>query len=546
MLTVCLSVVTKVSAQSQESPAVFRVRYVAADTVYVEGGTSAGLAEGMTLLVKRPGPGESPVAAAALAELKVVSVASTSAACEVVRSDMPIQPGDLAIADAGQLAAARAANGSPEETFAQVVEFTGEEDPIDREIRESLPKPPLREENHLGGRIGFEHDSILDRSGSGVRSHQTGITFRADMTRIGGTYWSFTGYWRGRIQSRNSEPAQQSLRDVLQRVYQFSLRYDSPDSRYVAGLGRLLVPWASSLSTIDGGYFGRKWGRGSTVGLFAGTTPDPTAWNYDPNRQVAGAFLGLDHGSFDSARHTATIGVALSRLDWRPERQFVFLEDGLAIGRTLSVRYNLEADYQSRDRFVASTPVTLTRSFFTSRLQPVSRVSFDFSHSYFRVLPTFDSRLIAAGLVDNALFHGLSAGVRIEVAPGLAVYGTAGRSRRTEDRTPSWSHMAGVVTRLPVVGLRADVRYSRFDGTIGAGEYRSALLSKESSNRWRFEVQVGDQTLRSNLITASRSRFGTATMDWFVGRFVIGSTGLRYRGGIQYYDQLAIHLDYRF
>ena len=289
---VCASL-NALPAQSQEA-GVFKIKYVAADTVYVEAGSSVGLTEGMTLLVKRPGAGESAIAAPVFAELKVVSLATTSAACEVVRSDMPIQPGDLAIAQPDSshqpwLQTIRPTKRSPK-LWSSAVTI----DPIDREIRESLPRPPLREENHFGGRIGFEFDSIFDRSGLGLQSHQTGIVLRADMTRIGSSYWSLTGYWRGRLQSQTRAAAQQSLRDVLQRVYQFALRYDSPSSRYVAGFGRLLVPWASSLSTIDGGYFGRKVGRGTTLGVFAGSTPDPTAWNYNPNRQVGGVFVGFD------------------------------------------------------------------------------------------------------------------------------------------------------------------------------------------------------------------------------------------------------------
>jgi hypothetical protein len=533
-------------AQSNESAAVFTIKYVTADVVYIEGGSAAGLSEGMTLAVKRPETGESPIAAPVLGELKVVSVASTSAACEIVRTDTDIRPGDLALADPAQLAAARQASGSADETFAQVVEFSGDEEPLDRELRESIPKPPLPEVNRFRGRIGFESDSIFDRTATGARSQQMGITLRTDITRIGSSYWSLSGYWRGRMQSRKREATQESLRDTLQRVYQFGLRYDSPESSYVAGVGRLLVPWASSLSTIDGGYFGRKMTRATTLGLFAGSTPDPTAWSYDPDRQMAGVFVSTDRGSFDRVRHTATVGVAVSRQNWRPERQFLFAENGLAVNSGLTIRHSLEADYQSSGRFQASSPVAVTRSFFTLRLQPVRRIAFDVSHSYFRILPTFDSRLVSAGVVDNALFQGLSGGARVDLPYGFTVYGSAGRSSRTEDRTPSWSHMAGLVTRIPGVGFRGDFRYSRFDGAIGAGEYRSASLLKESSERWRLEIQAGDQSLRSSIAAASRSQFIMTSADWFISRFVLGGSATRYRGGGQYYDQALIHLDYRF
>jgi hypothetical protein len=46
--------------------------------------------------------------------------------------------------------------------------------------------------------------------------------------------------------------------------------------------GLLMVPWAVSLDTIDGGYFGRKSASGTTSGIFAGSTPDLNSWHGGP------------------------------------------------------------------------------------------------------------------------------------------------------------------------------------------------------------------------------------------------------------------------
>ena len=37
---------------------------------------------------------------------------------------------------------------------------------------------------------------------------------RADITRIGGTYWNLSGYWRGKIESRSSA-GQATLQDLI-------------------------------------------------------------------------------------------------------------------------------------------------------------------------------------------------------------------------------------------------------------------------------------------------------------------------------------------
>jgi hypothetical protein len=474
----------------------------------------------------------------------VVSIASTSAACEIVHADTAIQVGDSAFVDAKDLAVQSAA-AAETPLYAQVLEFK-DEDPLEQELRENLPKPPLREVNRFGGRIGFEQDSIIDRSAARLNSNQQGITFRFDFTRIGDSHWSLDGYWRARISSRNRDTAQQTLTDVLHRVYHFGLRFDSPESRYVAGIGRLLVPWASSLSTLDGGYFGRKIGRETTIGLFAGTTPDPTAWNYDPDRQLGGAFANFQAGSFAKARYTGTAGVALSRLRWKPERQFLFAENGILIGRKVTLHHNLEADYQSEARFASPQRVSLSRSFLTARVQPVSRLSFDVNHNYFRILPTADPRLAASGLLDNILFQGLNGGARLDLLHGLTLYGTGGRSKRSEDQTTSWNRMGGITARLPRTGLRADVRYSHFTGTVATGRYRSVALRKDSSERWRFELEAGDQRFDSILGTRSDAWYATGNADLFVGHFVLGFRSTRYRGRDQNYDQYRAGLDFRF
>ena len=147
----------------------------------------------------------------------------------------------------------------------------------------------------------FEQNGIIDHTG-GSHTFQEGVVLRADMTRIGGSYWNFTGYWRGRLNSSSNAFAEQTLNELLSRTYHIELTYNNPASRYTAGFGRLLLPWAPSLNTIDGGYFARRMAKHVTTGIFGGSTPDPTAWNYDPHRQMFGVFTSFDAGSFEDGR----------------------------------------------------------------------------------------------------------------------------------------------------------------------------------------------------------------------------------------------------
>jgi hypothetical protein len=149
--------------------------------------------------------------------------------------------------------------------------------------------------NRARGRIGFDYIGVLNHDGSGMRSSNLGMVLRADITRINGTYWNVSGYWRGRFNSTTA--GTQTLDDLINRTYHLYTTYDNPNSAWVAGFGRLYLPWATSLDTIDGGYFGRRLKTGVTAGLFLGSTPDPTSYSYAPNREIGGAFVNFEGGS---------------------------------------------------------------------------------------------------------------------------------------------------------------------------------------------------------------------------------------------------------
>jgi hypothetical protein len=94
--------------------------------------------------------------------------------------------------------------------------------------------------------------------------------------------------------------------------------------------------------------------------------------------------------------------------------------------------------------------------------------------------------------------------------------------------------------------MRAEGRVSRFSGTVGTGDYRSVSLRRDSSDRWRLEFEAGDQRFDSALSPGDRTWYGMGSVDVFVGHFVLGFRGARYRGVTQKYDQLRASLDFRF
>ena len=279
----------------------FKVKYVAAGTAYIDGGRSAGLAEGMKLVV-RDTPTGSVIAAAdgnpdnVVAELEVTSVAETSAVSDVRTPKRDLKAGDLAyLSSHDEQALVNQSTLSATRKYPTVISFT-ESDTLDEEARVQVPRPPMPSVNRARGRIGVDYMGTAFHGSSGGSNTDLGLVARLDMTRIGGTYWNASGYWRGRL-TANNYSGNSTLQDLINRTYHLSMTYDNPNSPWVAGFGRMYLPWATSLDTIDGGYFGRRLGHSATLGVFGGSTPDPTSWSYSPNRRIGGVFVNFEGGT---------------------------------------------------------------------------------------------------------------------------------------------------------------------------------------------------------------------------------------------------------
>lgn len=532
---------------------VFRVKYVAQGAAYLDGGRSSGLTEGMKLEVKdddapaSQGTVGEPNDPRVVAELEVTAVAETSAVTDIHLPRRDVKAGDLAYlssADEQALVAQRALSAT--RRYPAVVSFS-EGDPLDEEAHDEVPRPPLPSVNRARGRIGLDYLGTSSSGAGAMTSNDIGVVLRADITRINGTYWNVGGYWRGRITSRSSQ-SQPTLQDLINRTYHLSMTYDNPNSAWVAGFGRLYLPWASSLDTIDGGYFGRKLGTGATAGIFGGSTPDPTSWDYNLDRRIAGAFINFEGGSYDELHYTSTSGLGISTLKWQIDRPFVFFENGIFYKQRFSIYDSLQADSPRGNSQVPSPGPGLSRNFLTVRFQPHPRVELNFNHNYFRDIPTFDPQLVGTSLLDKYLFQGFSVGARVEAVKQVFVYTNLGLSNRSGDTKNSLNQLYGITfARLPWMGLRADAHYSRFNSSFGDGSYRSVSLSRDFGEGLRLEALFGQQRFTSVLAGADNSKFVTGNVDWSVGTnyFVQGGMTIN-RGGRLNYNQWSMTVGYRF
>lgn len=542
---------------ASEKPSVFHVKYISEHTVYVNAGRNADLQEGMKLSVIEPPPDDAANDGVRfrdyphVAELSVLSVADSSAVCDIVSSAGELKVGQVAFLTPGSAEDRRMAQAAKDaENYPVFIAFTSG-DPADEEYRathvENVVESPA---GVMRGRFGFSYGGINE---SGLNSMQLGMMIDADMTHIGGTYWNFAGFWRGYVNTSNSSvpgAGTTTLTDLIDRTYQLGFTYQNPYSPNTYGIGRLYLPWAPSLSTIDGGYMGHRIGRITTVGAFAGSTPDPTSWSYNPNQQIAGSFVSVEDGDFDHFHYMSTAGLAMNTIDWRVSRQFAFFENNLNWKRHVSLYNSMQFDAARTSPYPGggSNPTGITQTYNSVHFLPIQLLTFGVNYNYFRSLPTFNPLLIGTGLLDNYLFQGFSGDIRLNLPKQISVYSSIGQSKASTDTRKSLNESYGVAFgNLARTGLFLDLHFTQFNGSFGNGQYESISLSRNVTETLRLQLLAGNQKYDSPMTTNTNSKFVNGTIDWTVSRryFIEGLVGY-YNGNTLNYTQWSTMLGYRF
>lgn len=528
----------------------FMVKYVAEGAAYLNGGRGAGLVPGMKLAVRDPNLSArgAMVQDLPVAELQVISTAQNSAVTEIHGAKRAIKTGDWAYLyreDIDRIVADRAAAAAGKRPPVNAFTQSNSQENDTREPRSRSLSP---EESRIRARIGLDYSGIRSSGSTIGSSSQRGMSVQADMMNIAGTHWNLQGYWRGRL-TTHSQAIDSTMQDYLDKTYTLQLFYDNPDSKWLVGFGRLYLPWAISLDTIDGGYIGRKLGRGITAGMFAGSTPDPTSWHYSPDQRIAGSFVNAEGGTYDRFHYSSTAGLALSTLQWRLDRPYLFLENSVSYNRFVSIYHSLIVDDPRGLTTGGIRPgAGISRSYLSVRLQPTSRIWLDFNHNYFRDVPTAVTQLVGTGLLDKLLYQGVNVGIRVEPVRHFSVYTNLGQSEKTGDDHRSLNQMYGVTwSEIGHTGLRADAHYSKFDSSFAQGSYRVLSLSRHLGDRIFWDAQVGSQSFVSPFTANNQALFFDTSFDTNFGSHSFLQSGYTIERGAQLnYDQWYVSLGYRF
>lgn len=546
------------ASDSAPKPSVYKVKYISDATLYIDAGRNAGLQEGMKLSVVAPPPDNAIDDGIRfrgyphVAELNVVSVADASSVCDVISSTGDLQIGQVAFLTPDSAEDRHLAeNAADADNYPIVIAFTSG-DPVEEEYRATHVENNAVESpvGVMRARFGLSYGGTRE---SGLNSTQVGALIDADMTHIAGTYWNFNGFWRGNLNTSSSSvtgAGTTTLTDLINRTYHLGFTYQNPYSPNTYGIGRLFLPWAPSLSTIDGAYVGHRIGRITTIGAFAGSTPDPTSWSYAPNQQIAGSFVSTEDGDFNHVHFISTAGIAVNTINWRVTRQFAFFENNLNWKRYIAFYNSMQFDTARTSPYAGggSNPTGITQTYNSIHFQPIPLVTFGVNYNYFRNLPTFNPLLIGTGLLDRYLFQGYSGDVRLDLPKHISLYTSIGRSKASTDTQKSLNESYGITFgNLGNTGLFLDLHYTQFNSSFGSGQYESVSLSRNLTDALHLQLLAGNQKFSSQFTSNTSSKFVNGIADWTISRryFVEGLIGY-YNGNALSYTQWSTVFGYRF
>ena len=530
----------------------FHVRYINGSNVYIDGGRDAALTGGTQMVLKQDptkpanDPSNASLEPGVVARLTVVAVASTSAVCEVNAKARDLVVGDqVTLTDADVEKIVEKDTVGDTRKYPMVISFS-EGDPLDEEVRNAIPRPPLPEINQMRGRIGLDMSTIQQLGQGGASSKEYGAVVRLDFTRMFGTHWNLNGYWRGERQTGTGSTT--TLQNLLNRTYLISLSYLNPESRWTVGIGRLYLPWASSLDIIDGAYLARKVSSATVLGVFAGSSPDPTAWNYDPQRRIGGSFFNAHGGDFDRFRFSTTFGAGVQLYHWSTNRPFAFTQNEFSYKHYINIFEAMQVDRPTPNPGSPPVGTGIGESLVSMRVQIHPRVSLDVSDTYFRDVPTYVPALVGTGLLNQYLYQGINGGARIVFPLHLTGYFSLGQSSDSSDAKSSLNELFGLIlANIWKTGLEADVQYSKFNSSFATGSYRNISLIRNVGDRLQLNLQVGEYAYDSTLAATNNSYFVNILCETNLGaRFFVEGNFTTQRGGSTNYNQLTTVLGYRF
>lgn len=506
MIAVLLAPGARAAGADDAAPA---VNYISADAVYLNVGSYAGLAAGMTVSVVRSG--------ATIATLEVVHVSSHSASCRIVDQVEPPAVGDAVVFSPG----------APPPEPRRMTSAGGVEPSPSAAARRSSA-------GSLRGVVGVDSYWQEDFTGSGLSSLQPSIFARVSVKDVAGTGGELRFRGRTRLTRRDEPPGPGfDTNQWSHRLTEFAVVFDHPDATVQWAVGRLVAPHMRGVGLVDGGYAAVRVHPYWRIGGAGGLEPDPIDTGFDSGRRQVAGFVAFEYDADRRWRFASTAAFAGSYAEGEIDREFWYLQNVFSLTRRLTVYQSVEADVNRgwRKDAAGGDRIELTNLYLMANAELSRFALVDFTYDNRKNVRTYDTMESPDSLFDDRVYSGWGAGVTLRLPRNVTLRGSGGiRHRKDDFETSRRFSVVARVSRFPWAGHSLLARYAWYE-TQFTTAWRPVLTYRfPATAGLRVDVSGGGYIYERGTTTTS-SYYAEAGGYYRFGRYFTAATWRQYAGG---------------
>ena len=473
----------------QDAP--FKISYISAELVYLDGGKDLGLTLGSRLKVVRDNR--------TIAELEVTHLSQNSSACAILSQQAAPTPGDTVFWIAPPTQPQPTTEAEPAKPSPPVAKPSS--------ASKSVKPRKKRPDRHVRGTIAFQWFQFQDNSGFASDYDQPSLKISLRGQELMGGHYGFTirTRTRQRANTRTDETEYQN------RIYQAAFHYQNPNARINYSLGRLISDTFSGAGYIDGGLLEAKIGGGWKGGVFGGYQPEWQDSDLRTSTTKYGTYLNYLHGDFQTGRWSSTLGWSSAYHESEIDREFVFVQNRYSKGSKFQFYQSAELELNRgwrEEKTGKSTELSSLYVFGRYQFTPGFRLgaTFDDRQNYY----TYELRNRDEQFFDDLARRGLRLDFQGQITKRLRISGYWGQRERKDDTEDSefynlytyWrpKHLAGLTFGLrgtafenPTTdGESGQLRVGRFFGqgrhmiylSYADYQYNSKIDGSERNSQW--------------------------------------------------------------
>lgn len=478
MLFVCLLLGGSASTWGDVVERTFKVTFVSAELVYINGGRAEGLTVGA-----RPAVWSGDAKAA---ELEVAHLAEHSAACRILGPGRNIRIGDpvkitLELSTNADTVIAPSVSGDSTSMTASPAPPPA--------VAPRTPSAPAQ----VSGGIAVLYSNWNDRSDADLDFAQGRVDFDLRVDRLWTPGLSLVVRSTGRQDRWSGASSSRGDNAWESRIATLALDYRAPGSAMGFSAGRINPARLGAIGRLDGASLEYNVSPSWHLGIFGGAN---SRWQYTEDRpelQTYGVYAGFRRGSARQLlvdQTFATVGQYHGRT---ASREALLAQGRIVRGGRFSISHLLEIDVNRgwrRDQ--AGESISLSSAFAQGQVNLSRAVIASVSYDTRKSFRNYETRDIADSIFDDRVRQGVRAQLDLMLPRGLSLSAGAGL-RAVAGETGKTHSYNGAVRKQGLFNARsnASVGGSRFSGESSSGYNLNAALGQGLGARTWFSLGGG-------------------------------------------------------